>query len=1049
ILVGRDNGFVKALAAAGSLDLKTLAPGQGLIAIVRSPLGGADGIVVVGGDDTGTLAAGLELAARLPRLWNMSGITIAGIEQQALQFLTGQRVGAGAASAVAVVVDAEKRGIATVTVRVEVPPSDAARALAALADLDAAHRRGQQPRVLNFAEVAATVVEVVAGGRTSGRAVVRRAGLNGRTLTPPIDPDELLPEPTGERGGAPAPPPSAPAKPFDLGSVYSIDGWLGDNYADLIADRTETSLIIGEPREALGAAAIATRLGLESTGVTFPLTKRDDKVRDPATEPSPILIGRTNALVQQLVKIGRARVDDLQAGDGAVQIVPRAFGNATATVVAGGDTAGADAASAYLSRRVPYVWDVARGAFTLDDVSTEVSRFLSARSGAGQAGQVVQELDTILKELKGKTIESFDAKLFLEKGDPALDKYLAEQVQRTLKDSKVTVVSQGVTDAVTVFEDKLDLPWEVDELWAKFRSDVLPKIGAGSRVDLEARLSESPEIRSEIAEKVKADLAKAGATNANVRVRSAYKQGFFWLTEQVMPDLKAKRASAVRIKVLAHKPDLSKKYKFYTVPSRWLHELFPADEIFQRDLGIPAASFTMELVDEARETYTLEALDPGGRVVYSAAFSPKFVEREYLDKFPGWSKVEVTTGWLTASIDGKTVADLRIQTDPERFWDHYQAKVLPKVYDNVMKVTGGKPTADKQPFHRDLDVEVWMSEPDFRLGIDEEQISALEALHEDLYFVTLDFFNAMGRTLVRQRLSAPGKVLPIIHPNRPGKPGQARILYAGNASTKVKLEVSYKEKGTEKPTQVSRDLSRIDATAPTVVRAIVRADRVSELELLVEAANDKEAARAADALDGLARLQASGLYRPSLSFDHVDRITVTIGLKEVRTRRTIRNTGATLPSKIRVAKERPTGPIVAWDHVIGPDEAEQIVAKLSAFPEVRAYKVGESYRGRDLSVLEVTVPTVSELVSVTKLSAYKPTIFMMGRQHANEVSSTSHLLRFAELLATDPAYREILKKVNVILCPVMNPDGAQMAFELQKLTPTYMLHAGRYSALGM
>ncbi|MBE3108903.1 MAG: hypothetical protein IMZ46_00070, partial [Acidobacteria bacterium] len=797
------------------------------------------------------------------------------------------------------------------------------------------------------------------------------------------------------------------------------------------------------------AAAIATRLGLESTGVTFPLTKRDDKVRDPATEPSPILIGRTNALVQQLVKIGRARVDDLQAGDGAVQIVPRAFGNATATVVAGGDTVGADAASAYLSRRVPYVWDVARGAFTLDDVSTEVSRFLSARSGAGQAGQVVQELDTILKELKGKTIESFDSKLFLEKGDPALDKYLAEQVQRTLKDSKVTVVSQGVTDAVTVFEDKLDLPWEVDELWAKFRSDVLPKVSAGSRVDLEARLSESPEIRGEIAEKVKVDLAQAGAANANVRVRSAYKQGFFWLTEQVMPDLKAKRASAVRIKVLAHKPDLSKKYKFYTVPSRWLHELFPADEIFQRDLGIPAASFTMELVDEARETYTLEAFGPGGRVVYNAAFSPKFVEREYLDRFPGWSKVEVTTGWLTASIDGKTVADLRIQTDPERFWDHYQAKVLPKVYDNVMKVTGGKPTADKQPFHRDLDVEVWMSEPDFRLGIDEEQISALEALHEDLYFVTLDFFNAMGRTLVRQRLSAPGKVLPIIHPNRPGKPGQARILYAGNASTKAKLEVSYKEKGTEKPTQVSRDLSRIDATAPTVVRAIVRADRVSELELLVEAANDKEAARAADALDGLARLQASGLYRPSLSFDHVDRITVTIGLKEVRTRRTIRNTGATLPSRIRVAKQRPTSPVVAWDHVIGPDEAEQIVAKLSAFPEVRAYKVGESYRGRDLSVLEVTVPTVSELVSVTKLSAYKPTIFMMGRQHANEVSSTSHLLRFAELLATDPAYREILKKVNVILCPVMNPDGAQMAFELQKLTPTYMLHAGRYSALGM
>ena len=73
----------------------------------------------------------------------------------------------------------------------------------------------------------------------------------------------------------------------------------------------------------------------------------------------------------------------------------------------------------------------------------------------------------------------------------------------------------------------------------------------------------------------------------------------------------------------------------------------------------------------------------------------------------------------------------------------------------------------------------------------------------------------------------------------------------------------------------------------------------------------------------------------------------------------------------------------------------------------------------------------------------------IGRQHANEVSSTSHILRLGELLATDPAYTRVLKKVNVVLCPVMNPDGAQMAYELQKLTPTYMLHAGRYSALGM
>ena len=138
-----------------------------------------------------------------------------------------------------------------------------------------------------------------------------------------------------------------------------------------------------------------------------------------------------------------------------------------------------------------------------------------------------------------------------------------------------------------------------------------------------------------------------------------------------------------------------------------------------------------------------------------------------------------------------------------------------------------------------------------------------------------------------------------------------------------------------------------------------------------------------------------------------------------------------------------------WDHVIGPDESEELVGKLAAFPELHAYKAGRSYRGRDISVMELTLPAASELVSLAKLTALKPTMFITGRQHANEVSSTSHILKLAELLVSDPAYKSILKKVNVVLHPVENPDGAQMAYELQKLTPTHMLHAGRYSALGM
>ena len=109
--------------------------------------------------------------------------------------------------------------------------------------------------------------------------------------------------------------------------------------------------MIGDGGESLGAAHIAARLGLESTGITLPIGKIDRKIKEPNREPSPILVGRNNILVQQLIKIGKTRLDDLQPGEGVIHIVPRAFGNATATVVAGADPAGTDAACDYLARR--------------------------------------------------------------------------------------------------------------------------------------------------------------------------------------------------------------------------------------------------------------------------------------------------------------------------------------------------------------------------------------------------------------------------------------------------------------------------------------------------------------------------------------------------------------------------------------------------------------------------------------------------------------------------------------------------------------------------
>ena len=100
-----------------------------------------------------------------------------------------------------------------------------------------------------------------------------------------------------------------------------------------------------------------------------------------------------------------------------------------------------------------------------------------------------------------------------------------------------------------------------------------------------------------------------------------------------------------------------------------------------------------------------------------------------------------------------------------------------------MKKTGGAPSFSKQPYFKQLKVEIWASEPDSRLGLDEEIVSSLEALHDEIYFDTLDFLRGItdldveDETLPEDtsRYSAPGNVFPIIHPSSEGEAPRIKV----------------------------------------------------------------------------------------------------------------------------------------------------------------------------------------------------------------------------------------------------------------------------------
>jgi len=239
---------------------------------------------------------------------------------------------------------------------------------------------------------------------------------------------------------------------------------------------------------------------------------------------------------------------------------------------------------------------------------------------------------------------------------------------------------------------------------------------------------------------------------------------------------------------------------------------------------------------------------------------------------------------------------------------------------------------------------------------------------------------------------------------------------------------------------------------PSAFLEVVQAGKegVNKLGISLILEKDEELSQAVDLIEGLTELHKNGIFKEALSHHRLDELGFYLSSPSSQTVLWVKSTGYQPEAVDKLAGWSYQGEqIVPLNKVLSPEESELIAAKLTTFPEITTYEAGRSYQGRPISVLEITLPSRGELTSQAKMSTYKPTILITGRQHANEISATSHILRTAELLVTDPAYKRYLQRINFVLHPVENPDGAALAYQMQKLTPHHSLHAGRYSSLGV
>jgi hypothetical protein len=815
-----------------------------------------------------------------------------------------------------------------------------------------------------------------------------------------------------------------------------------------------------------------------------PLVHQSSALDRPGSRPTMVLAGSDNELTQELVDSGRIDISTLAPGEGLIELVPDAFGGKSSLVIAGGDPFGADTALARVATTFPHLDALGKDRPTIDHVEAELWHALSGNAPVGQAAIGLYKLDKLAESLSDESLASASVLLSVEKAAPGLEAYVADRAATALGVASVdvTIDDRDVQNAGTIFQESVTFPSETERFWALFREEVLPA-ARGQAVRVAVRVSEPPELRAQLADEARRALLEAGASEAGteVEVLSAFKQGYSWLYDRVRPQIDGRNIGEIVIRFRRNDPPEEWPQQAIHTPVRWLHEIFPIDEVLARDLSIDLERIRFEEVTEG-PTYAVSVTDETGREIHSDTFDPKWVMRPYFDRFQDYEHVRVTTGWLRAETDDRTLVDERIVTDPEAFWDYFQATVLPAMYDHVMDVHDGLPRGGNAdaPYFGELTVELEMSEPDFRLGVDNEIHAPMDALHEEVYFGTIEFFDVLGRNSRGTGIRFPGRIVPIMRPKSDGTGGRAEIRVTGFATSRPAVVVEY-ETTSGQVGEVRLDIPKTSLARPSARQATVRAGTpgLTSLGLRVRVDTERDmrdslvaaareisvdermvsAEQVVRTMHEIEELRAAGLYREALAWPGLGTSAVWAEWTheqepESRSVGTLAANGtpaplpdwrALLPDGWSYDGSR----IVQWDTPIPPPEGHQMLAKMAAaFPEVTMYKVGESYLGKDIWAADLMPPLEASHWSHMKATTYKPTVVYSARQHANEVSSTSHVLRHAEVLLSDPEQRPKLDRVNVIVHPFTNPDGAQTAYDLYRITPDYILHAGYLGSLG-
>ena len=342
----------------------------------------------------------------------------------------------------------------------------------------------------------------------------------------------------------------------------------------------------------------------------------------------------------------------------------------------------------------------------------------------------------------------------------------------------------------------------------------------------------------------------------------------------------------------------------------------------------------------------------------------------------------------------------------------------------------------------------------------------------------------MGDLETGRPITYTGRIIPIVHAlrRRQGRPRAHRVLRkaGGQSAGAPELDRRARASTTSRSATCPRSPANIQ---PRLIQARVKAGEAGVERLIwtlpADFAEDQYddwlklegqdqvdrsifcgGDRRAGSCTGSSRCTRAGLYRDELAYPHWRRWPWSSTCRwspatswtrppraRVRELAGARAGHAAAHDRRRCEDRRPT-PIVQWDEPISPAENAAILARLATFPGVIGLLDGPQLPGREHlgGRRDAALPGAAALVAQgdhdsrrrsSTPAASTPTKFPAP------ATSTS----WPNNCSPSRDKRDLLKKVNVVIHPITNPDGAQLSVDLAKITPDNMLHPGYHGSL--